>query len=516
MHQKLISKAISNYAVIPRSKLVETLTDIIIGNKAFDVVDEYNKNQNWTPLQDDGNSNLYSTFIKKLNKLGTSTNKSDIPIIISDEDIQSNINAKNRNAKICKQSGGEGESNQIPEYIPSTYSWYKINKYVNSIIQVLIKSKVELNNDVIKDAFKKVFQQVNCDSLELDEDNEIMKTYLQQQFESILLTMCENIPNSLAENILSSYVKRNFTTFTEFLKEISFKMESNALDYFYNYVPILNGRYETKFLNAKNTMPVLPKLNISVEQPVDSSLDNAETECCSEDKRIKDADISIQGDKKNPDLDIIRGTPPEDQIENISEYIISKPYINISVFDVFKQQYLSAVENKEFLGELFGMYSSRSVKFMRLIQLQFDTEMVDTYIERYVLFKHKHTTKIIAKCIKHSADIKQHLTEYYRHNTLDSPNKLDDIPMYISQYAAYLIYQVSNTRFNVNSDKEYYINIKENIEDLFKEPITKMFTNIQNYIIGEKYKESNYNADLKHIFAVNHKHTSQRTRKNQK
>jgi hypothetical protein len=519
LHQKIISKAISNYAVIPRSNLVENLTEIIIGNKASDVIDEYNKNQTWIPLQDDDSPNIYSTFIKKVKKLGTSTTESNNPIMISDEDIQSDNNTKNGNANICKQSGGEGEENEnskIPEYIPSTYNWYKISKYVNSNIQVLIKGKVELNNDTIKDVFKKIFQQVNCDSLEIVEENELMKTYLQKHFETILLTMCENIPNCLAENILYSYTKRNFTTFTEFLKEISFKMELNALDYFYNYVPILNGRYETNFLNAKNTMPKLPELDITVSQPIDSSNDNAENKCCSEEKRIKDSDISIEGDKENPDLNIIRGTPPEDQIENISEYIISKPYINMSVFDVFKQQYMSAVENKDFLGELFGMYSSRSVKFMRFIQLQFDTEVVDTYIERYVLFKHKHTTKIIAKCIKHAADIKPKLIESNYTKKDEDPTKLEDIPMYISKYAAYLIYQASNAGFSVDSDKEYYNKIKSNIEDPFKDPITKLFTNIQKYIISEKYTESNYNDDLKQIFAVNHKHTSQRTRKNRK
>jgi hypothetical protein len=528
LHQTLISKTISNYAVIPRPDLFDKLTNIIIGNKASDVIDEYNKNKKWTPLQDDS-PNIYSTFIKKLNNLGNSTTKSNDPIKIAEEDIQQDVNIKNASASndkiMRKQYGGEGEGGEgegdnanrkIPEYIPSTYNWYKIRKYVNSIIQLLIQNKVELNNNEIKDAFKKVFQQVNCDSLEMDEDNEYLKTYLQQQFESILLTMCENIPNILAEQILSSYMKRNFTTFAEFLKKVSFNMESNVLDYFYNYVPLLNGRYETKFLNAKNTIPKLPELNINVAQPADPSLDNAENKCCSKDKRIKDADISIEGNKENPDLDIIRGTPPEDDIEKLSEYIMSKPYINMSVFDVFKQQYLSATENKDFLGEIFGMYTSRSVKFMRLIQLQFNTKIVDTYIERYILFKHKHTTKIIAKCIKHSADIKQHLIEYYKQNTFEDPSKLNDIPMYIAQYATYLIYQVSNAKFTVNDDKEYYNQIKSNIEDPFKEPVSKMFANIQKYIIGKKYTESNYNGDLKQIFAVNHKHTSQRTRKNRK
>jgi hypothetical protein len=263
-------------------------------------------------------------------------------------------------------------------------------------------------------------------------------------------------------------------------------------------------------------MPELPELDITVEQPADPSLDDAENKCCSKDKRIKDIDISIKGDKENPDLDIIRGTPPESDLENLSEIVTSKPYINMSVFDVFKEQYSNVTKNGSYLGEIFGMYTSRSVKFMRLIQMKCDTEVVDTYIERYIVFKHKHTTDIIAKCIKHAADIKQHLTEYYKQNTVDGPSKLDDIPMYIAQYAIYLIYQVSNAKFTVNDDKEYYNKIKSNIEDPFKEPVSKMFTNIQTYIIDDKYTESNYNADLKQIFAVNHKPTSQRTRKNRK
>jgi hypothetical protein len=70
---------------------------------------------------------------------------------------------------------------------------------------------------------------------------------------------------------------------------------------------------------------------------------------------------------------------------------------------------------------------------MKQIQMQFNSNEVDDYIERYILTKHPRTTNIISKCIKHAADIK--LVVFQKeHLDDDEPNQL------ITEYSAYLMY----------------------------------------------------------------------------
>jgi len=494
LHQKIVEQVITNYAIIDRNELVEKLHKIILGENAAKSISNYKKNKNWLGVSPSAD-NIYGTFIQKLETLSSTKDESK---------DQLKVNSQVPNQDDGQNGGGKEE---IPKYIPSTYNWDKIREYVDSKIQVLIKGNVELKAGMIKDAFKSVFRQANCDSLELIEKNSIMKGFLQTEFESILKTLCENIPNSLAEKILCNYAERNFDNFSEFLGLTVFSLKSETWDLVKNSISLFNGPYVTSFLsNKENSTPELPNLDMSVEQPPDAD----ENECCQ--KRIEDAELVIENEQ-NESLEIIKGTPPDTDLKRMFEYINSSPYINISVFNVFKQQYISSAEDNEFLRVLFGMYSSRTVKFMRFIQLQFTLDTVDTYIERYILFKHPHTTKIITRCIKHAADIKSKLEQKQKKQEQEQEQS---IVTQISQYATFLINQASTPSFELSKNSQYpFIDfIKKSSTSFNSIVINQIISNMfDGKLIDKTYTDLNYNNDLQSIFSVNNASSSRKTRK---
>lgn len=495
LHEGIISKVLCNYAVIDRAFLVEELRKILIGERAIEELNEFNRSKKWIQSDNkDANSereetpSIYTSFVQKLQSLGD----------IKKYSSKSNRIERNQPLDIpAKQSGGK-TSTIIPEYIPTTYIWEDIRGHVETQLQIRIQNKLSLDGQIvdnIKNGFEEVFLQVNCDSLDLISDkSEIMTNMLNTEYHMMLDYLCKNIPDKYAAPILQSYILRNFTEFVQYLETVFFE-NANPLEAFllgYRNMP-------SKMLNNTNIKPVYPEIKRE-SLPVNNKYDELDN-CCNDRNGDKNLDAGgVSGFIKTENI----GKEPS-IVDRVT------PSILLPAFNVFKTQFNECSENVDFLAVLFKMYSGKSVKFMQQIQQQFSHDGVNEFIERYILTKHPYTTKIISECIKHVSDIKLTLVKM-------APKRVDEdgepIPFdnnelvkNVSQYAAVLMHSGSILSPAIDTTvQNAYINYVQTQIALFPSLMQGItLLNIEERIIKKipPQEVGSYNSALRKIFVVN-------------
>jgi len=509
LHEKLITKILCNYAAIDRSLLMGELRKIILGEDVMKEIEDFNRKRRWVktkpkegePISDSPRS-IYHLFMDRLETL------SDFE---SYKEPSESIVRKPVQEPLIQMGGGDPEekkpAEKIPPYMPSTYAWEKIKKYVETQIQVAIHYKLVLNKDntnSIQNGFKAVFFQSNCDSIDLESTkNEQMTEYFNTEYRALLNALCLNIPVSYAAPILSSYVLRNFTDLSDFLRTA---LSANA------------SKIETYLLGAVN-------YNTTVSKVL-------------EDKSIQPEYPDLQRIKKYPDnigdlgsLDKVCEDRPADKgldsngvseflkVENITAERTLEDYVTPSIlqpaFEVYKEEFNQCTENMEFLKNLFNMYSARSIKFMHHIRAQFEDDKTNDFIERYVITKHNYTMNIVTECIKHSTDIKVTLLNNLKKdvNETDQQETNDTLPRSLSYYTAYLIYLASDLDITVEkiSKTPHIYFIKSRIDDFINQikfpddvDAKKINDSIISIIESIPDNESaNYDRSLKNILVAN-------------
>jgi hypothetical protein len=493
LHNKIITKVLCNYAIINRDELVKILNIIILGENQSTV-----------------NESIYGLFIKKIEQLSDSKYGGQSALTKKyNTKLQNEGKSKPVTEELQENSifGGSGDSIKLPKDSPSATNWDKIDARVESETAAFIKSKLEnpVISNAIKEAFKEVFMQFNCDCLDVvDDKNKIMTELLNKELHRILETLCRNIPNESAAFILQSYIIRNFLPFVDLLVKVLEK-DTNFIDAF-----ILEyGSFASDLLNNDAIKLVPPEVNRK-EIKVDVAND-ALDECCNERNGDKNLDatgvplfLSTEGINNNS-LKIIDGITPS---------ILS------SVFDVYGDLFNECCsKDGEFLGKLFDMYSSRCIKFMKQIRLQFETDGIDDYIETYILTKHPHTSKIISESVKHGADIKTILAKLHvkvlTEEEDEDPEKIkenkktqDEFIRLISQYAVFLMHtgSIVNPTIETNVQNPFIEFIKTQVSEFSKlvssEEISQKIIDEIIWEIPDPEKGA-YNKGLQKIFTTN-------------
>jgi hypothetical protein len=500
LHESLISKVACNYAAIDRNLLVAELKKIVLGENAANELTEYNKTKVWNTsthsdnkMGEDENS-IYQLFIAKLRKLSNKKYKHNSePIVRSPPQ-----------SKIQVQKGGVGV---VPEYMPPSYKWDNIKTQVEEGITKLIEEKIDTNFNIqnsIKEGFKEVFLQVNCDSLDLSSElNNTITTYLNIEYRNTLDYLCKRIPDKYAISILQSYILRNFAGFAAFI-ETTLKIDQNPVkSYLLSYQNVTSLIFDNQ-----DVIPVHPKI-IREVVPKDEENDKLDN-CCNERKEDQKLDY-----------------------EGVSDYLVTKsvdnepsifdkftPAVITPVFNKFKQLFTECAKDEEFLKELFDMYNGRSIKFIKQIQMQFtkDDNGINDFIERSILTKHPYTKDNISECIKHVANIKFSLFKQTKNKIND---KDVDVNKIFSQYALFLIYMsLTPQEFN-DTYTTPYIDFVQTQWKSFESEVNKYNNEIEllevNYIIENIPIQENtsYENSLKLIFDMRSA-TSKQTRSSDK
>ena len=191
----------------------------------------------------------------------------------------------------------------------------------------------------------------------------------------------------------------------------------------------------------------------------------------------------------------IRDEPP------IINYIISTPATLLPVFNILEKQFKEGVQDPKYLTQLFGMYTGKSIKFMKQVQTQFKNDAIYDYIERHILTRHPYIKDIIGKCIQHAADIKLAIFKKDRFSD-------DDVNLLISKYSVCLMY-LSNDE---NKSTELPI------EEYFKNELSAFISKVNNEAIIDKttiddisdniitqipsQHKSTYKSDLANVLSV--------------
>ena len=489
----IISKTICNYALIERENLMNKIREIILGKDAIEMLKEYKISKRWLPKKkgesSSGNS-IYSSFLTKLEKLSDPTNTT-----------------KSSSITRSDQKGGNPDPTveEIPKYIPSTYEWKKIEEYVESQIKLKINEKIYDGNeipDAIKEGFKEVFLQANCDCLVMTDKNGSMVKYLNIEYKNTLDYLCINIPDNYAAKILQSYLLRNFKDVSAYFNRFIntdkfFGMSKLFEDYVFGY----NSLPPIFFSNEK-IVPIYPQIRIDNNIQKDSKIDNLD-ECCDERKGDDGLDSS--------------GISEYMKIKNINKqssmFDHITPAVLTAVFDIYKTEFNKCTDDEKFLEQLFNMYSGRSVRFLKQIKSQFDNEFVDDYIERYILTKHPYTTKVISECIKHLAKIKDDIVKKSEDNS--------DILDSLSKYAIFLMYSASVfEQLDVKKkDNDFIDELKITLDKFFESVLplingnsavnaavnaeNEITNRIKNDIIDKVFPKNLYVESLKTVFSKN-------------
>lgn len=502
LHQKILNKVIRHYSGIPRKYLSTTLRRIILGDDAIGYISQYKTKKQYkrSPKRVTG---IYDLFITRITNLANNEIKNVITL------------PENLVSQATKRIGG-GDDGKIPNYMPTSYVWKKIKSHVQQDYRKLIKTNLEPLSEHIKEAFKDVFRVVNCHALTFSEDsyNNPMNKHLTGDFNKILEFMCEKMPDNLAVNILQNYIKNNTDNFIQFLTGNVFNTESSMATPFKYFVD--------KFLNNDSLQPevyppfefkfVLFKEMFKNNPDINAYVDKLEA-CCK--KEIYEADRSpdeskvpeiIIGKDRAIHLTQSKGLPWF--FESLTTPSSEKQYIELPVFEVFKDQFMQCSDDVALLAELFNMYSSRSIQFIQKVQGQFFIENppMNQFIIKFILTKHKYTTKIISECIRHSADIKLEFLKKGIKQINAEQNQNIGVGEIISRYATFLIFKVSKTSLKYNkpdSSENFYIkfltgfyNENQTINDTL--PIVNFIINL--YQQKDKKK---YNSELTKLFALN-------------
>ena len=442
LHEKLITKILCNYAAIDRSILMGELRKIILGEDVMKEIEEYERKRRWIKTKpkeeepiSDGPRSIYHLFMDRLELL------SDI------EKYKKPSESIVRKKEPTGQIGGDDPEilppKKIPTFIPSTYVWEKIKKYVEKQIQVAIHHKLVLNKentDSIQNAFKDVFIQSNCDSIDLESTkNEQMTEYFNNEYRALLNALCVNIPINYAAPILRNYVLRNFTDFSDFLAT-ALSANANQVETYllgaFNYNSVVS-----KVVEDESIQPEYPELERIKKYPDDIGKLGSLDDSCNERKADKGLDSY--------------GVSEFLKVENITSERSVEDYVTPSIllpaFDVYKEEFNQCTENMEFLKNLFNMYSARSIKFMHHIRAQFSGDKTNDFIERYIITKHTYTMNILTECIRHATDIKVTLLNNFRKDASEEEQQQnnEELTRSLSYYTAYLIYLASDTNINV-------------------------------------------------------------------
>lgn len=445
LHEKLITKILCNYAAIDRSILMGELRKIILGEDVMKEIEDYERKRRWIktkPKEEEeeepisnGPRSIYHLFMDRLELL------SDI------ENYNEPSESIVRKKEPTGQTGGDDPETlppkKIPTFIPSTYVWEKIKKYVETQIQVAIHHKLVLNKentDSIQNAFKDVFIQSNCDSIDLESTkNEQMTEYFNNEYRALLNALCVNIPINYAAPILRNYVLRNFTDLSDFLTT-ALSANANQVETYllgaFNYNSVVS-----KVVEDESIQPEYPELERIKKYPNDIGKLGSLDDSCNERKADKGLDSY--------------GVSEFLKVENITSERSVEDYVTPSIllpaFDVYKEEFNQCTENMEFLKNLFNMYSARSIKFMHHIRAQFEDDKTNDFIERYIITKHTYTMNILTECIRHATDIKVTLLNNFRKDASEEEQlqNNEELTRNLSYYTAYLLYLASDTNINV-------------------------------------------------------------------
>lgn len=500
INESIISKILCNYALVKREKLMEQLRKIIIGDDAMKILKEYKISKQWvrpkntepsTTSLDPKNiqsDSIYSSFLRKLDKL------SDI-----------NLYQEKSTPIVRTPAQQKGGDNKIPKHIPSTYIWNNIRGYVETQLQMRIIGNINMNQantNAIQDAFKIIFSQSNCDSLNLSDKNEKMTEHLNAEYHNILDYLCINIPDKYAAKILQSYLLRNFNEvvayFDTFLNEDNYS--APIIEVFDSYFLNYSALPPIMFSNADIT-PVYPKVRRQ-NVPKDTSDES--------DKPCDDPKLQSLNSAGVSDFFKMNNIGKEKSIADSVTPMILKP-----MFDIYKDEFNKCTEDDIFLKTVFDMYSGRCVKFLKQIQLQFEQDIVNDYIERYILTKHLYTTNVISECIKHAAKIKSKLSKKSDSGLEPGPESPASASANnMSKYVVFLMHSASDLapNINVNDTMPFFEFVKNGLDGFFtngllnlgdsaQQIISEINAEIIENIPPQELKE--YDGLLKNIFSKN-------------
>jgi len=556
LHSRILNKVLQHYSGIPRKYLSSTLRRILLGDNAIGYINLFkNKvpyNPNPTIIV-----GIYDLFMGRVTALGNE----DIAKLIGNK-LEVGLDIKNTIEKQYLPEGGSidqngdyifnstagfqrykrddyndysksnthfpnpfydksgnkyylenpafiGGNGEIPNYMPTSYIWKRIKKYVQKEYKTFIKDSLNSNSTAIKDAFKDVFRVVNCDALRFYESpntDEISK-YLNEYYCEILETLCMQIPNNYAVNILQNCLKFGFTQITDLLKSEVFNVQPDTYHSVRDFSFFANAFLTSTQLRLESPAFYYDKSylgNTKINEYV-SKLEK----CCK--SKIEEIDRT-PNDQTIPEILKVNAHAIHLTLKNgldglLSSFITPSPnkqYMELPVFEVLKKQFMQCSNDVAFLAELFNMYSARSITFMQKVQGQFFNENIELnqYILTCVLTKHPYTVKIVSECIKHTADLVLKIKTEFDAETISN---------YASIYCAILIYTASVTEFKSikpsNNPKEENTYIQHMLVSYRNLSIQLGLTS--NDTIGaifnqltEKDKKT-VNEDLKRIFALN-------------
>ena len=524
LHKNILEKIIKHYSGIPRNYLSNTLRRIILGDDAIGYIRQYKTKITYNQSPNKANG-IYDLFMGRLSKLINPNN--NIPIDLKSLSTDDSVSIEKIYLENVEESAlsdvepNKGGGKTTLNSMPASYVWKYIKSYVSQDYRKLIKTNLEPLSAHIKDAFKDVFRVVNCDALTFftaidsggDDNktaNDAMNTHLQDGFEQILKLLCEKIPDNYAVNILQNYIKNNADVFVQFLTDNVFKdppSPKNTASNFENYV--------NNFLNHPDVQPEFPTFDFNKKYTNNQDIEAYVTKlekCC--EKKLEDKDLSpdpskvpkiIKGDDGAIHLTLNEGLPG--MVESLAIPSKDKQYMELPVFEVFKEQFMQCSNDVGFLKELFNMYSSRSIQFMQKVQGQFSDENVpmDEYIMKFILTKHKYTTKIVSECIRHAADL--YLNLHNKKKDTNNQDNKDNIKNLISNYTTLLIFSVSKTSLNVSKPDQssdyieflaiFYTDFQNNAD------IQKTVSTVNAVYSSLPEGKKDYNAVLTDLFALN-------------
>jgi len=468
LHNDILTKILYNYAAIDRPQLTTHLRKYMLGEEGVKILENKSNEKS-----------IYSIFIDRLKKLGDATNKSKSPDLWSSPQANANETV----------TGGDGNAVLIQKHIPSTYIWNNIKGYVEKQIEIEINKKLNSKEFVnaSKTAFKDVFLQANCDSLNMDpddaENNKQMTEYLNKEYSRILTRICEHIPNKYALSILRRYISNNFENFADYLNAKVFKYEVSPFEkYFFS-----NKNVPSNLFDDENILPKIPKIKLQKNNLSMTATNKSGTQC----ENTKETNMRDNAADTNNVSEFIKANNLENQTQSPFFTGILTPSILLPVFKIYKEQYEQLSKDSNFLASLFAIYSNKIIKLMQQIQIQFGpiperghnevlaqqsvgierfsgeatsvsakrtqeefrsenekkTEIlqnddIDNYIERFILTKHSYTTKIISDCIRHVVDIKPDVIKHA--NNHPELTKYVSTDLLLSKYAAFLMYTASD------------------------------------------------------------------------
>jgi hypothetical protein len=460
---------------------MEALKNAILGKESKRIFESYKQTKKWDKMNtSEDNSGVYSSFIKKLELLGSKDYKNKSTLILRTDkqtggalpsgDLgalpSGDLGALPSGDLGALPSGALGAiipgapipgapttganlpkiNTKIPIDIPSTYIWEKVQAYVEEKLDKDISKKISSNPGIssnIKTAFEETFLKMNCDCLDISPDNKKMTEYVNTEYSKILDGICKTIPKRYAASILQRYIERNFDTFVYFLNTTVFK--EGIVPKMFETFFFQHSNVPSSLLKNKDVLPIHPTIVI---QKNDSGQPNSNSLC-----KVSDG--------VNMDTTGLSDYLKSENIKENSGINAYKPAIIKPVFNIMKEQFTQSTENEEFLKNLFNMYSQKCIQFIKQIQSQFDNAANDTandtandkvsdFIERFILTKHEYTTKLISECIKHVSDIKTTLVAKIENNAeMPAEQKLSkksDLNVLLSQYAAVLMSISSDTK----------------------------------------------------------------------